>query len=107
MGTSRKFKYAYVVDQHSLVGNSRAEMFGTDKKLTNNELEVMRRNLNHEAHYWIKELALAENDGHRIIIRSSKHSSLPKAPLFQVVPNGAKFEGYDAEGLARYTGVSL
>lgn len=73
MGTTRKFKYAYVVAQR---GPVRIELFGTDTKLTDAQLELKRRELNTQGRnaYHISELALAENDGHRLIIRSSKHS---------------------------------
>jgi hypothetical protein len=84
MGRSTKFKYAYVVTQH---GPSRVELFGTDTKLTDSQLELKRRALNEQSQNYchVSELALAENDGTRVIIRSSKHSSLPKLPLFTVL----------------------
>lgn len=84
MGSSTKFKYAYIVTQR---GRTRVELFGTDTKLTDNQLELKRRELNDNSqnYYHISELSLAENDGTRVIIRSSKHSNLPKQPLFTVV----------------------
>ena len=83
MGRSTKFKYAYIVTQR---GRTRIDLFGTDDKLTENDLELKRRELNDQSqnYYHVSELAIVPNDGSRTIIRSSKHSSLPKLPLFVV-----------------------
>jgi hypothetical protein len=97
MGRSTKFKYAYVVTQR---GTSRLDLFGTDTKLTDDQLELKRRELNDQGlnSYHVSELALAENDGHSLIIRSSKHSTLPKLPLFTVMLPGQEHDSSAAVG---------
>ena len=75
------FKYAYIVTQH---GIARIEMFGTDTKISSNDLELKRRAINRD-HFpaYVSRLQL-KNQKTGQIVRDTKASTLPAEPLFTV-----------------------
>jgi hypothetical protein len=83
MSKSSAFKYRYELQQ---TGTSRLEMFGTDTKLTDDQLELRRRELNANGlnSYHISRLWLVNQKTGKVIARSS-NSKLPKQPLFTVL----------------------
>ncbi len=76
------YKYRYELQQ---TGPGRIEMFGTDTKLTDDELELKRRAIN-SAHprVYVVRLWLVNQKTNRVVARSS-NSKLPPLPLFEVV----------------------
>lgn len=81
MGTSKKFKYSYVVKQISKGGHG-VELFGRETRLTNDELEIFRRQLNRDSGnmYYVQSVGLIG----RAFGASSVNSKLPPEPLFTV-----------------------
>jgi hypothetical protein len=80
-----KYRYAYVYRQ---TGPSKIELFGTDTRLSNDELELMRRKWNKDlaGQVFIPFLALAysqEGMGMHVFADSRK-SKLAPEPLFVV-----------------------
>ena len=80
------YRYTYMVKQVGLV---RTELFGRDTRLSNDELELMRRDLNQQTpgKCYIQILALlatVNGMGTRIVATSAK-SKLAAQPLFEVV----------------------
>lgn len=83
---SSKFKYAYSIIQISK--GSTLEMFGTDRKMTPDELELMRRQLNRDSgnQYWVRSVGLRHNKtGVTTVFADSRTSRLPAEPMFEVV----------------------
>jgi len=81
MSKSHAFKFAFRSVQH---GKSRLELFGTDKKLSVDELELMRRRLNRDHFPAFVSLLWIVNQKTGISVASSGASKLPKEPLFVV-----------------------
>jgi hypothetical protein len=77
------YRYRYELQQ---TGTSRLELFGTDTKLTDNELELKRRQLNEQGlnSYHISRLWLVNQKSAKVVARTS-NSTLPKQPLFEVL----------------------
>jgi hypothetical protein len=77
-----KFKYSYVVKQISK-GGAGVELFGRDTRLTNDQLEQMRRqiNKNSENMFYVQSIGLIG----RAFGASSINSRLPLEPMFEVV----------------------
>ena len=77
------YKYRYELQQ---TGPGRIEMFGTDTKLTDDELELKRRAINseHAARVYVVRLWLVNQKTSYVVSRSS-NSKLPPQPLFEVV----------------------
>jgi hypothetical protein len=82
----KAYRYTYMVKQS---GPVRTELFGRDTRLSNDELELMRRDVNQQTpgKCYIQILALlatVDGMGTRIIATSAK-SRLPPQPLFQLI----------------------
>jgi hypothetical protein len=79
---SNAYKYRFELQQ---TGTSRIELFGTDTRLTDDALELKRRDLNEQGlhAYHISRIWLVNQKSGRVIARSSA-SELPKQPLFTV-----------------------
>ncbi len=80
--TSKAFKYAYRYVQS---GKATIELFGTDRKMTPDELEQMRRRINREQFPAYVSLLWIVNQRTGTSVASSGASKLPPEPLFQVV----------------------
>jgi hypothetical protein len=82
MSKSRAFKYAY---RYQNAGKGSIELFGRDTKLSNDELEQMRRDINRE-HFpaYLRSIWLV-NQRTGVKVADSRESRLPAEPLFQVV----------------------
>lgn len=78
---SNAFKYAYIVSQN---GIARVEMFGTDSKLSNDALELKRRQINKD-HFpaYLFRIQLKNQKTGQIVADSTK-SKIPREPLFTV-----------------------
>jgi hypothetical protein len=77
-----KYRYAYVYSQ---VGPSKIELFGRDSRMTNDELELMRRQINRDnaGRVYLRHLALMFQDSAHVFADSRK-SKLPAEPMFVV-----------------------
>jgi len=82
MSKSKAYRYAYRSIQH---GGGRVELFGTDRKMSPDELEQMRRRLNRAnvCHVFISRLWIVDKT--LTPVASSFSSKLPKEPMFEVV----------------------
>ncbi len=79
---SSKFKYNYVVKQINK-GGAGVTLFGRDTRLTNDQLELMRRQINKDSEnmFYVQSLGLIG----RAFGASSVNSKLPLEPMFEVV----------------------
>jgi hypothetical protein len=82
MGKSKALKFAFRSIQS---GKGHIELFGTDKKMSPDELEQMRRRLNKSFFPTFISLLWVVNQKTGTSVASSGASKLPKEPLFQVV----------------------
>jgi|HubBroStandDraft_3_1064219.scaffolds.fasta_scaffold277547_2 hypothetical protein len=76
-----KYRYAYSYTQS---GPTKVELFGRDSRMTNDELELMRRELNKQPGVYVKHLALVFQQGGFHIFADSRKSTLAPEPLFVV-----------------------
>jgi hypothetical protein len=81
MGKSRAFKFAFRSVQS---GKGYIDLFGTDRKMSVDELEQMRRQLNKDHFPAFISLLWIVNQKTGVSVASSGASKLPKEPLFQV-----------------------
>jgi hypothetical protein len=79
----KAFKYRYELQQ---IGPGRIELFGRDTKLSDNQLEEMRRELNQNSagRVYVVRLWLVNQKSGKVAARSSNHT-LAAQPLFQVI----------------------
>jgi hypothetical protein len=82
MGKSKAFKFAFRSVQH---GKARIELFGTDRKMSVDELEQMRRRINKDHFPAFISLLWIVNQKTGTSVASSGASQLPKEPMFEVV----------------------
>jgi hypothetical protein len=77
-----KFKYSYVVKQISK-GGAGVQLFGRDTRLSNDQLEQMRRKINKDSEnmFYVQSIGLVG----RAFGASSVNSKLPAEPMFEVV----------------------
>ena len=82
MGKSKAFKFAFRLTQ---VGPGHTDLFGTDRKMTPDELEQMRRDLNKNNPRGFINLLWIVNQKTGTSVASSGASKLKPEPLFQVM----------------------
>jgi hypothetical protein len=78
----KAYNYRYELEQ---TGPGRVELFGRDTKLSSNELEQMRRQLNKDSgnRYYVVRMWLINQRTEKVVARSSAHTLKPE-PLFTV-----------------------
>lgn len=76
------YKYRFEMQQ---AGKATIELFGRDTKMSNDQIEQYRRNINREhfTAYVVRMWLVNQKTGK--VAASSRNSKLPAEPLFQVV----------------------